>query len=185
MRSRFPRVCAISRPRIGGFGYFTSVMVISNMGSPRSRRFKTSKPETSFPKMVCRPSRWYLGHVADEKLRTGGIRARVGHGEGAGLMLQIVLFIVDFPARPAGAVPIGIPALSHETLDDAMEGQSLVKAGIGQMEEIGNRIGSLLEEQLHLHRSLMGLDFRENLLGLASNPGKTGDPDPGPAPRKP
>jgi hypothetical protein len=40
------------------------------------------------------------------------------------------------------------------------------------MEEIGNGIGSLFEEQLHLHRSFMGLDFRENLLGLGVIPGK-------------
>src|SRR5690606_38980156 len=75
-----------------------------------------------------------LGHVTDEKLGSRCVGTRIGHGKGTCFMLQFRgSLIIDFPARPAGTIAIGIATLGHESLYDAMENQSIVKARIRQM----------------------------------------------------
>src|SRR5690606_22422144 len=109
-----------------------------------------------------------LGHVTDEKLGSRCVGTRIDHGKGTCFMLQFRgSLIIDFPARPAGTIAIGIATLGHESLYDAMENQSIVKARIRQMSEIGHCIGGILEEKLRLHCAFMGFDFHEHLLGLA------------------
>ena len=57
-------------------------------------------------------------------------------------MRQAVLDVVgrelalDALARAARAVPVGVSALDHETLNDAMEGQAVVEALVGKAAEV-------------------------------------------------
>jgi len=51
-----------------------------------------------------------LGHMANEKLRSRRIGPALAMGQGPGLMLQIIVFIVEFPVGPP-VRPIWDPGL--------------------------------------------------------------------------
>ena len=67
---------------------------------------------------------------------------RIFHAVGRKLALDGVL-------RAAGAVAVGVAALHHETGDDAVEGQAIVKPVIGQVHKVLHGDGSGVAVQLH------------------------------------
>lgn len=99
--------------------------------------------------------------VADEKLRSAGIAARVCHRQYAAVVVLIVAgkFTVDFVARAAGAIAVGAAALDDEVGDDPVEREAVVKAFVGKVNEVLNSVGSVLFEELDLHDALFGVDF--------------------------
>ena len=81
--------------------------------------------------------------VADEELAS----CRIGiagpcHGDGSPFMAKGILdpvcrkLAADGIAGAADSRPVGIPALDHESLDDTVEGQSVVKALACEVDEI-------------------------------------------------
>ena len=94
----------------------------------------------------------------DEELRTGGIRHHgAGHGQHAGRVLQIVgeAILAEFPfdtvagASRAGA--LGASALDHETADDAVEDQPVIKSFFDQADEIVHGIRRDIGIKLGFH----------------------------------
>ena len=67
---------------------------------------------------------------------------RIFHAVGRKLALDGVL-------RAAGAVAVGVAALHHETGDDAVEGQAIVKPIIGQIHKVLYGNGGGVAVQLH------------------------------------
>ena len=91
--------------------------------------------------------------VHHEELAAAGILARVGHGDGAQLMLVGVPggLALDLVAGPAGAghalgafPGVGAAALDDELGDHPVEGQAVIEALGGELDEIGHGAGSLL-----------------------------------------
>ena len=81
----------------------------------------------------------------DEELRAIGVRAGVGHGDGAGFVAPFVNFgsRIDFvvetaaPGRlPTATCALGVAALNHEAFDYAMKNYSVVKAFFGEQTKI-------------------------------------------------
>ena len=91
----------------------------------------------------------------DEELAARAVGAHAArHADDAAGMLDGVVdavggkFALDAPARAAGAVPQRAAALDHETADDAVEGQAVVKALIDQLLEVLTGEGGSLLVQL-------------------------------------
>ncbi len=80
----------------------------------------------------------------DEKLGAVGSRAGVGHGEDAWrAVTEIgVEFISELVTRAAAAAFGWIATLQHETFDHAVEGNAIVIAALGEIEEIRASDGS-------------------------------------------
>ena len=92
----------------------------------------------------------------DEELGAGGVGVvGAGHGDGAPLMGQGVVPAVggelahDLMLGAAGAVALGIAALNHKAVHDAVEGQAVIEAAVGQLHEVGAGDGSGFLVQLH------------------------------------
>ena len=98
-----------------------------------------------------------LSLITDIELGSTRVATGMGHGEGSGLMLLTVDLAVDVVTgtscsrhslRTISAV--GATALGHETRNDAMEGEPVIKAIPGQFHKVGDGIGSISLEQLEL-----------------------------------
>lgn len=78
------------------------------------------------------------GYVGDEKLRTVGAGAGVGHREYAGrAVAQIGMkFVGEFVAGATTSGTSGVAALDHEICDHAVEGDAIVIAALGEIEEV-------------------------------------------------
>src|ERR1043165_1079184 len=97
------------------------------------------------------------GGVGDEELAAAGVRAGVGHAEGAGrvfLGVRRAELALDLVAGAAGAgdalgavLAVGAAALDHEVVDHAVEGQLVVEALLRQLDEVLHRVGGGLVEQ--------------------------------------
>ena len=70
----------------------------------------------------------WSGKVRDEKLRSVGVRSRVGHGEDAGFVVATVGFAFAFElvAGPTRAGAGRATTLNHEVRNDAVEVESVV-----------------------------------------------------------
>lgn len=86
--------------------------------------------------------------VADEELAAGGIRMHAaGHGNDAAFMAEGIIesiaaeFAFDGIARSTGADAIGVAALDHEALDDAVERQAIIKAFRDEICEVFRGVG--------------------------------------------
>ncbi|VTR63991.1 conserved hypothetical protein [Desulfosarcina cetonica] len=108
------------------------------------------------------------GPQSHEKLAAVGPRTGVGHGENArAVVLEIgVELILELVARPAGAIAKGTSTLDHESLDDPMEPQPVVKVAsprgllpsFGQVDEVPDGFRALLGVELDLEGSHVGLE---------------------------
>ena len=95
----------------------------------------------------------------DEELAAGAVRVPwPGHGQHTGGVAQIVLgeavageLALDVVAGAAHAVAVGTAALDHEAGDHPVEDQAVIKAPVGQGDEIVDRVGGLLGVQLAGH----------------------------------
>ena len=79
----------------------------------------------------------------DEELRAGRIRMHgTGHGQNTCLMFQRIVeavlskFAADGVARTAGTISQRAAALDHETFDDSVESQTVIKAFFHQADEV-------------------------------------------------
>ena len=105
-----------------------------------------------------------LGGVAQEELAATGVLTGVGHGQGAVLMFAAVDFAGNHVARTAGAghalgafAGVGAAALGHEAINHAVEGQAVIEALIGQLDEIGHGGGGIGIEEIDLEGACLGL----------------------------
>ena len=94
--------------------------------------------------------------MADEELRAGAVGVLApGHGNGAPGVGQRIFHAVgrklalDGVLRSAGAVAVGVAALHHEPGDDAVEGESVIKAVVGQIHEVLDGNGGGVAVQFH------------------------------------
>ncbi len=94
----------------------------------------------------------------DEELAAGGVHSLgPGHAENAPGVAQVVghavggEFALDAVAGAAHAGAVGAAALDHEAGDDPVEGQAVVKALVGQGDEVVDGVGGLVGVQLALH----------------------------------
>ncbi|MFM1944066.1 MAG: hypothetical protein RI897_3048 [Verrucomicrobiota bacterium] len=103
------------------------------------------------------------GTVADEELGSGGVGGcGAGHGEDAADVFAVIELGFDGVAGAAGAVGgflggvfgIGVTALDHEALHDAVEGGAVVEALFGEFFEVFDRIGCDVGPELDDHGSL-------------------------------
>ena len=79
----------------------------------------------------------------------------------AGLVLETV-------ARAATAGALGATALDHEIRDHAVEGQTVVEAAPGEVDEIGDRQRGLVGEQFDPDRAAGGIEDGEKAHGFSS-----------------
>ena len=90
----------------------------------------------------------------DEELAAVGVGAGVGHGHGAVDVQQVVVELILERLAPhafaAGAVPVGVAALNHEVLNDAVEGQAVVVAFQGMDFKVVHGLGGLVREKAEL-----------------------------------
>ena len=101
------------------------------------------------PHLVQQARRDLFG-LHDKKLAAIGVWAGVGHRQRtaviAQLEIELVLKAIAPDALAAAAVPLGIAALDHEIVDDAMEDQAVVIAVLRMGRKILHRLGRLLRE---------------------------------------
>ena len=105
-------------------------------------------PSIIFPKAAYSPSRWGAASCMIKKLAASGIGNHgARHGENAGSVCQIVFeavvgeFSADAVAGASGSHAVGISALQHKALDDAMENHTVIEALLNQGDEIVYGIG--------------------------------------------
>ena len=108
--------------------------------------------------------------VHDEELAAGRVHGLgPGHGEHAPLVAQVVLHAVggeltlDAVARAADAHALGVAPLDHETGDDPVEDQAVIKPLAGQADEVVHRDGG------HF-----GVEFRDDLAAVLHLNGNNG-----------
>ena len=98
----------------------------------------------------------------DEELGSAGVGlSRVGHGERTRLVGELgvrwKLILDSTVGRSAGAglrahgIPaVGAPELAHEAVDDPVKMQAVVKAILGEGDEVRRRDGHFVQVDLHL-----------------------------------
>ena len=98
--------------------------------------------------------------VAHEELGSASVLASMGHGKDAAIMALIAAsgFALDGPARSAGAGALRAAALNHEVREDAVEGESVIEAALGELAEVGDGEWGVSVEELDGHIALGGLD---------------------------
>ena len=110
----------------------------------------------------------------DEELGAGAVHivAVSGHGDGTagvgeGVFHAVVgEFALDGLIGAAGAVAVGVAALHHEALHNAVEGQAVIEALVGQLEEVFHGNGSRVGVQLHGNGAVvLDLDLHMVLAG--------------------
>ena len=101
--------------------------------------------------------------MADEELAAGGIIGQgrhegmtlAGHGDHAPDVGQIVVHVVvgkfalDAIVGAAHAGTGGVAALDHEALDDPVEDHAVIKAFVGQGDEVLHGVGGLVVAKFH------------------------------------
>src|SRR2546428_7124787 len=107
-----------------------------------------------------------LGGMTNEELAAAGVLAGVGHGERPRRVLVDILLglAVDGVAGPTAAdaplpgLGIGVASLNHEVGDHAVELGAVVESRVREFLEVGHGTRHFLGEQLHVDRTLRGLE---------------------------
>ncbi len=94
--------------------------------------------------------------MADEKLATTRVTARMSHGQGSSDVLVFVNLALDGVAGATGSGSIGTSPLNHEVGDDTVEIESIVKPFLREVDEVFNRIGGILIEKIDVDRAFIG-----------------------------
>ena len=99
--------------------------------------------------------------VADEELGASGVSTRVGHGEYSSVVTLVAPGELAFygVARSARAIALGAAALYDEIRYYPMEGESVVETGFGKLDEVSDRVGSILLVKKDFHDSFSGVYF--------------------------
>src|SRR5690554_923755 len=81
------------------------------------------------------------------------------HRQYASIVVLVVAIqlALDGVTRSPGTCPVGASALDHKVRNHAMECQSVVKPTLGQLHEIGHRLGGILLIKLDLHHPFIGV----------------------------
>ena len=100
------------------------------------------------------------GEVGDEKLRTIRMWARIRHRQntGATVLQAGVKFVFELVAGTAAAGAFGIAALHHEVFDHAVEGRVVVKAVLGQEDEVINGVRHFVGKKLNGEVAFAGVE---------------------------
>src|SRR5688572_19132841 len=85
--------------------------------------------------------------------------ARIGHAQRSAKMHAGVVtqFVIDLVSRAASSITRGIATLSHESWQDAVEGDVVIKTLLHQADKIADGSGSLVFKQLDLDIAFIGL----------------------------
>lgn len=107
---------------------------------------------------------------ADEELRATGVASGVGHREHAAVVALarrrgLAFDRVAWTARP---VAPRAAALDHEIGDHPVEGQAVVEAVLGQIDEVGHGARGLVGVEFRLHVALLGGNDRVGFHGVVS-----------------
>lgn len=87
-------------------------------------------------------------HEIDEELGASGVGAGVGHGDGpADVGVSFPELVLDLVAGTSGTVALRIPSLDHETVDDPVEGESVVESLFGEFDEVACGDGHVVVHQ--------------------------------------
>ena len=102
-----------------------------------------------------------LAVVDDEELGPAGVSACMGHAEHTFVVILVlaIKFAVDGVAWTSTANSLGASPLGNEPRNDPMKLQSLVKAFLGQLDKVRNRIGGVLLKKLHGHCAVVRVNF--------------------------
>ena len=107
------------------------------------------------------------GGMGDEELAATGVFAGMGHAQGAGGMLFWVTCSLTFNVMTGAAgaghaagtfFRVGATALNHEVVDDAVEGESIIKTVLGQFDKIGDREGGGFTEKVEVDIAAIAVD---------------------------
>ena len=87
--------------------------------------------------------------MADEELAAGAVGSGgAGHGDDAGRVGALAEFLRELVARVAGAVVVRVAPLHHEALDDAVEGEAVIKTHLGECYEVRDCFGGCIGIEL-------------------------------------
>jgi len=105
-----------------------------------------------------------LGAMAQKELTAAGVAACVGHRQAAGLVLLGVDLAGDRVAGAAGAgrtagafAAVGTAPLGHEAFDHPVEGEAVVEAVLGELDEVRDGAGGLGVKQINDDRPGVGV----------------------------
>ena len=86
------------------------------------------------------PGGWDVG---DEELASVGVWAGIRHGKDAGLGVfeGLVDLVWETVTGAAASGAGGIAALDHEVFDDSVEGDAVIEASLGEVQEVGGGDG--------------------------------------------
>ena len=104
-----------------------------------------------------------LRKLRDKELGTGRILATVCHGDDSRFVLEVVLFVIDGVTGTARSIPVRITALDHESLDDTVESETIIKALVCKVDKVRDGVRSGLEVQVHHNLPLVSCYFGKNL----------------------
>lgn len=106
------------------------------------------------------------GSHGDEELGSVGVCARIGHRDDAGFVVFEfgMEFVLELVTRSAATGFSGVAALDHEVIDDAVEGDAIVVAALGEVEKIGGGNGGFAGEDGGIDLSFGGSDFDVDIL---------------------
>jgi len=98
--------------------------------------------------------------MGDEKLAAVGVGAGIGHAQHTrAIMFEVgVKFVAEAIARAATTGTGRIAALDHEVLDDAVEGNAVVKTFTGEKDKIVDGKWHLVSIKAYGHVAFAGFD---------------------------
>lgn len=104
--------------------------------------------------------RCILPVVHDEELRPAGVSASVCHAQHALVVVLVVpiQFAVNGVPRPSIADAVRASSLGHKPWDDAVKLEPLIEAFFGQLDEVGDGVGSIFLEKFHGHDAVVGVN---------------------------
>ena len=103
----------------------------------------------------------------NEELASARVLAGMGHRKNAGSMLPTIDFAINGVARAACSrhpfcafTAVWASTLSHKTIDDAMEGKTVVETFARELHKIGDGVRRILIE--HVQLDLAGIRFHQD-----------------------
>ena len=99
--------------------------------------------------------------VDDEELGASGVSACVGHAQHTFVVVLVVAvkLAVDGVSRSTTSNALRASTLGHKPWNHAVKLQSLVKALLGELDEVRDRVGRVFLKKLHGHRAVVGVNL--------------------------
>ena len=93
----------------------------------------------------------------DEELRPVGVRTGVRHRERTADDLVVVELVLERVARAAATGAGRVTGLDHEVRDHAVEDDAVVEPVARELDEVVDRLGRVVVEELELDRAMVGV----------------------------